>query len=275
LSLLEIQEIIESQNVEISQLMRIIENSYKKNDDLIKRAYIASMLYVRYPELRPKLFPILYESFNYHTPPYLYVITYDDFNNYTKKIYDIDGEISIELKLLLGYFLSKKIALTAVKNNTQPVSVAAIFRTAYLNFIFKDSGIDTMQLLEKFHNYEHQVGDNEVYTFEYNLFSNDNTKRLEAENIIFDVRKAYFSFCNSVNEIDFPYCQGFKNLDQDDAVKAVKMYLFQRRALGSLPFNHEMVKSSFLPIDQKSSRVQTVVSLAILFHKNFEPDLHL
>ena len=162
----------------------------------------------------------------------------------------------------------------AGKNSTQPVSVAAIFRTAYLNFIFKNSGIDTMQLLEEFHNYEDQVGDNEVYKFEYNLFSNDNTKRLEAEKIIFGVREAYFSFCNSANGLDFPYCQGFKDLDKDDAVKAVKMYLFQRRAIGRLPFNHEMVKSSFLPNDQNSSRVQTVVSLAILSHKNFEPDLH-
>ena len=273
-SILEIQNIIESQNVEPNQIMNIILNSYKENSDSIKRAYATAMLYGLYPEMRMNLFPIMYESFNYHSPPYLYVISYDEFNNFIMNLYDIDEELSSQSKLLIGYFLSKRTALTFVKNNNEPVSAAAFLRTAFLNLIFKNSDIDTMQLLEKFYDYEEQVGDNEVYRFEYNLFSNDNTKRLEAENIIFGARKAYFSFCTSADGLDFPYCQDFKNLDRDDSVKTVKMYLFQRRAFGIPPVNQELLKGSFLSNDLKSSRVQAMVSLAIISHKNFHPELN-
>lgn len=273
-NVIKIQNILESQSIEPNEIMNIISNTYANNFDSIKRAYTTAMLYMLYPEMRTDLFPIMYESFHYRSPPYLYVISYDDFNNFIKKLYEKNEGLSIQSKLLIGYFLSKRTSLTFVKNNNEPVLAAVFFRNTFLNLIFNDSNIDTMELLEEFDKYEDYIGDNEIYRFEYNLFSNDNRKRLEAESIIFSIRNAYFSFCTSTNELDFPYCKSFKDLDQGDSVKTVKRYLFQRRAFGRPPIEHALAKDFFLPEELTSARVQAVVSLAIVSHKNLQLQLN-
>jgi hypothetical protein len=273
-NVIEIQNILESQSIEPNEMMRIISDTYEKNSDSVKRAYTSAMLYMLNPEMRADLLPIMYESFHYRSPPYLYVISYDDFNNFIKKLYEKNEELSIQSKLLIGYFLSKRTSLTFVKYNNESVSAAVFLRNTFLNLIFKGSNIDTMELLEEFHKYEYHIGDDEVYKFEYNLFSNDNKKRLEAENIIFSIRNSYLSFCTSANDLDFPYCESFKDLNQGDCVKTVKRYLFQRRTFGRPQIEHALAKDFFLPEELTSARVQAVVSLAMISHKNLQLQLN-
>ncbi|MGI9570877.1 MAG: hypothetical protein ACR2PH_14345, partial [Desulfobulbia bacterium] len=153
-NVIEIQNILESQSIEPNEMMKIISDTYAKNSDSIKRAYATAMLYMLYPEMRTELLPIMYESFHYRSPPYLYVISYDDFNNFIEKLYAKNEELSIQSELLIGYFLSKRTSLTFVKYNNEPVSAAVFLRNTFLNLIFKDSNIDTMELLEEFHKYE-------------------------------------------------------------------------------------------------------------------------
>ncbi len=189
----------------------IISGTYGKNTDSIKRAYTIAMLYMQYPEMRADLLPIMYESFHYRSPPYLYIISYDNFNIFIKRLYEKNEELSIRSKLLIGYFLSKRTSLTYVKYNNEPVSAAIFLRNTFWDLIFEGSNIDIMELLEEFQKYEDHIGDDEIYKFEYNLFSNDNKKRLEAESIISNIRNSYLSFCTSANDLDFPYCEGFKD----------------------------------------------------------------
>ena len=269
-NLLEIQNIIELQIFEQNELMEIIANTYIKNSDSIKRAYITAMLYMLYPEMRADLLPIMYESFNYRSPPYLYVVSYGDFNNFIKKLYSKNEKLSIQSKLLIGYFISKRASLTFVKYNNEPVSAAIFLRNTFFDIIFEGSDIDIIELIEKFKKYEDDIGDDEVYKFEYNLFSNDNTKRLEAENIIYSIRNSYLSYCTSANDLDFPYCENLRDLNQGDCVKTVKRYLFQRRTFGRPPIEHALEKDFFLPEELTSTRVQAVVRLALISHKNVE-----
>ena len=273
-NVIEIQNIFESQSIEPNEMMRIISDTYAHDSDSIKRAYTSAMLYRLYPEMRAELLPIMYESFHYRSPPYLYVISYDDFNNFIEKLYEKNEELSIQSKLLIGYFLSKRTSLTFVKYNNEPVSAAVFLRNTFLDLIFKGSNIDTMELLEEFYKYEDHIGDDEVYKFEYNLFSNDNEKRLEAESIIFSIRNSYLSLCTSANDLDFPYCEGVKDLDQGDCVKTVKRYLFQRRTFGRPTIEHALAEDFFLPEESTSARVQAMVSSAIISHNNSELQLN-
>lgn len=273
-NVIEIQNILESQSIEPNEMMKIISNTYAKNSNSIKRAYTTARLYMLYPEMRADLLPIMYDSFHYRSPPYLYVISYDDFTNLIEKLYEKNEELSIQLKFLIGYFLSKRTSLTFVKYNNEPVSAAVFLRNTFFDLIFKGSNIDTMELLEEFQKYEDQIGDDEVFKFEYNLFSNDNKKRLEAESIIFSIRNSYLSFCTSAKNLDFPYCESFKDLDQGDCVTAVKRYLFQRRTFGRPPIEHALAEDYFLPEELTSARVQAVVSLAMISHKNLQLQLN-
>ena len=273
-NLLEIQNILDLQSIEPNEMMRIISDTYEKNSDIIKRAYITAMLYKLFPEMRADLLPIMYESFNYRSPPYVYVISYDDFNDFIKKLYGKNEKLSIQSELLIGYFLSKRASLTFVKYNNEPVSAAVFLRNTFFDLIFKGSNIDIVELIEEFQKYEDHIGDDEVYKFEYNLFSNDNKKRLEAESIIFSIKNSYLSFCASANDLDFPYCENFKDLDQGDCVKTVKRYLFQRRTFGRPPIEHALAKDFFLPEELTSARVQAVVSLALISHKNLQRQLN-
>ena len=273
-NVIEIQNVLESQSIEPDEMMEIISNTYAKNSDSIKRAYTTAMLYMLYPEMRADLLPIMYDSFHYRSPPYLYVISYDDFTNFIEKLYENNEKLSIQLKFLIGYFLSKRTSLTFVKYNNEPVSAAVFLRNTFLDLIFKGSNIDTMELLEEFRKYEDHIGDDEVFKFEYNLFSNDNKKRLEAESIIFSIRNSYLSFCTSANNLDFPYCESFKDLDQGDCVTTVKRYLFQRRTFGRPSNEHALAEDFFLPEELTSARVQAVVSLAMISHKNLQLQLN-
>jgi hypothetical protein len=267
-NVLEIQNILGSQSIETNEIMRIISDTYTNNSDSIIRAYATAMLYMLYPEMRADLLPVMYHSFQYRSPPYVYVISYDDFNNFIKKLYEKNEELSIQSKLLIGYFLSKRTSLTFVKYNNEPVSVAVLLRNTFFDLIFKGSNIETIELLEEFQKYEDHIGDDEVYKFEYDLFSNDNKKRLEAESIIFSIRNSFLSSCSSANDLDLPYCESLKDLDQGDCVKTVKRYLFQRRTFGSPQIEHALAKDFSLPEDLTSARVQAVVSLAMISHKN-------
>ena len=269
-NLIEIKNIVESQSIESNEMMQIISNTYGKKSDSIKRAYTTAMLYMLHPEMRAELLPVMYESFHYRSPPYLYVVSYDDFNNFIQKLYEKHEKLGIKSKLLIGYFISKRTSLTFVKYDHEPVSAAVFLRDAFWDLIFEGSNIDPMGLVEEFEKYEEDIGDDELYTFEYNLFSNDDKKRLEAEGIIFSIRNSYLSFCTSTNDLDSSYCESLKDLDQGDCVNTVKRYLFQRRSFGRPAVERALTKDLFLPEELTSTRVQAVVSLAMISHKNLQ-----